>query len=116
MRISVLSSDVCSFDLPCLTLPVAVNLKRFFTPLLVLSLGIFVSFISSTIADGHGSPLPAAQSLLPRGKAIHTLNHRVWLARRPRSRTPASISNTLPPWIWQRILHYHRRSNGLREA
>src|SRR3954447_27005640 len=28
---------------PCLILPVAVSLKRFFTPLLVLSLGIFVS-------------------------------------------------------------------------
>src|SRR3546814_9208100 len=28
---------------PCLILPVAVILKRFFTPLLVLSLGIFVS-------------------------------------------------------------------------
>src|SRR5947208_3449801 len=28
---------------PCLTLPVAVSLKRFLTPLLVLSLGIFVS-------------------------------------------------------------------------
>src|SRR3954453_6433513 len=30
---------------PCLILPVAVSLKRFFTPLLVLSLGIFVSFV-----------------------------------------------------------------------
>src|SRR3954471_14446135 len=29
---------------PCLSLPVAVSLKRFLTPLLVLSLGIFVSF------------------------------------------------------------------------
>src|SRR6478609_4146978 len=28
---------------PCLILPVAVSLKRFLTPLLVLSLGIFVS-------------------------------------------------------------------------
>jgi hypothetical protein len=31
-------------------------LKRFFTPLLVLSLGIFVSFFSATITNSHGSP------------------------------------------------------------
>src|SRR4051794_35143305 len=30
---------------PCLILPVAVSLKRFLTPLLVFSLGIFVSFV-----------------------------------------------------------------------
>src|SRR5437868_11498687 len=30
---------------PCLSLPVAVSLKRFLTPLLVLSLGIFVSLL-----------------------------------------------------------------------
>src|SRR4029453_19314519 len=30
---------------PCFTLPVAVSVKRFLTPLLVLSLGIFVSFV-----------------------------------------------------------------------
>src|SRR3546814_9277427 len=40
---------------PCFTLPVAVSLKRFLTPLFVLSLGIFVSCLS-TITDGHGSP------------------------------------------------------------
>src|SRR5690606_25051091 len=33
---------------PCLTLPVAVILKRFFTPLLVFSLGIFVSSFGDT--------------------------------------------------------------------
>src|SRR5690554_6479245 len=33
---------------PCLILPVAVSLKRFFTPLLVFSLGIFVSFVGDT--------------------------------------------------------------------
>src|SRR5438045_7516826 len=31
---------------PCLILPVAVSLKRFLTPLLVFSLGIFVSLLS----------------------------------------------------------------------
>jgi len=31
-------------------------LKRFFTPLLVFILGIFVSFCSATITDSHGSP------------------------------------------------------------
>src|SRR5690606_29706314 len=33
---------------PCLILPVAVSLKRFFTPLLVFSLGIFVSLVRDT--------------------------------------------------------------------
>src|SRR5687768_11243002 len=33
---------------PCLTLPVAVSLKRFLTPLLVFNLGIFVSFMVDT--------------------------------------------------------------------
>src|SRR5690606_8819123 len=33
---------------PCLTLPVAVSLKRFFTPLFVFSLGIFVSLLGDT--------------------------------------------------------------------
>src|SRR6476646_604096 len=32
---------------PCFTLPVAVSLKRFLTPLLVFSLGIFVSFATT---------------------------------------------------------------------
>jgi hypothetical protein len=65
-------------------LPVAVNLKRFFTPLLVLSLGIFVSCCllrapvngAQTIANEHGSPYwPARPISLPtqgraaRGKA-----------------------------------------------
>src|SRR3982750_2588778 len=45
---------------PCLILPVAVSLKRFLTPLLVLSLGIFVSLCSAsndaTLSNRHGSP------------------------------------------------------------
>src|SRR3954466_8619630 len=45
---------------PCLILPVAVSLKRFLTPLFVLSLGIFVSLFCSrvreTISNRHGSP------------------------------------------------------------
>src|SRR3954470_17678924 len=42
---------------PCLILPVAVSLKRFLTPLLVLSLGIFVSFRerSRTATAAHTS-------------------------------------------------------------
>jgi hypothetical protein len=40
---------------PHFTLPVAVNLKRFFTPLLVFILGILVSFWKS-VSDPHGSP------------------------------------------------------------
>jgi hypothetical protein len=39
-----------------LILPVAVILKRFFTPLLVLSLGILVSFVES-VSSRHGSPI-----------------------------------------------------------
>src|SRR3954465_3334144 len=35
---------------PCLILPVAVSLKRFLTPLLVLSLGIFVSLLRRGIS------------------------------------------------------------------
>src|SRR5215210_4267729 len=47
---------------PCLSLPVAVSLKRFLTPLLVLSLGIFVSLCAprieagATLSNSHGSP------------------------------------------------------------
>jgi hypothetical protein len=55
---------------PCLTLPVAVNLKRFFTPLLVLSLGIFVSCCllralvngAQTICERTRQPLLAGPS------------------------------------------------------
>src|SRR3954451_288478 len=50
---------------PCLILPVAVNLKRFLTPLLVLSLGIFVSFGSPRsrgrrYSNRHGMPFGRA--------------------------------------------------------
>src|SRR5438874_8467794 len=44
---------------PCLILPVAVSLKRFLTPLLVLSLGIFVSLLrqwDATLSNRHGMP------------------------------------------------------------
>src|SRR5215208_3652506 len=45
---------------PCLILPVAVTLKRFLTPLLVLSLGIFVSWFvlacARRFSNRHGSP------------------------------------------------------------
>src|SRR4051795_9942471 len=44
---------------PCLILPVAVSLKRFLTPLLVLSLGIFVSLLrhrDATLSNSHGMP------------------------------------------------------------
>src|SRR3954468_10635379 len=49
---------------PILILPVAVSLKRFLTPLLVLSLGIFVSLLrrreipwDATLSNRHGMPL-----------------------------------------------------------
>src|SRR5215208_5982597 len=45
---------------PCLSLPVAVSLRRFLTPLLVLSLGIFVSWFvlayARRFSNRHGSP------------------------------------------------------------
>src|SRR3954447_6839756 len=41
---------------PCLILPVAVSLKRFLTPLLVLSLGIFVSLMISPTRDDFEPP------------------------------------------------------------
>src|SRR5690349_4544294 len=43
---------------PCLILPVAVSLKRFLTPLFVLSLGIFVSF---DVWEPPRQPLPAGR-------------------------------------------------------
>src|SRR6478672_10636730 len=48
---------------PCLILPVAVSLKRFFTPLLVFNLGIFVSLCvpkHTTLSDRHGMPFGRA--------------------------------------------------------
>src|SRR5215217_7116952 len=48
---------------PILILPVAVSLKRFLTPLLVLSLGIFVSFVhreGATLSNRHGMPFGRA--------------------------------------------------------
>src|SRR6476469_222456 len=45
---------------PILILPVAVSLKRFLTPLLVLSFGIFVSFVhleGATLSNRHGMPV-----------------------------------------------------------
>src|SRR5438445_8300830 len=44
---------------PCLILPVAVTLNRFLTPLLVFSLGIFVSLCATrdaTLSNRHGMP------------------------------------------------------------
>jgi hypothetical protein len=46
-------------------LPVAVILKRFFTPLLVLSLGIFVSFV-----QGHIGPALAALVARPDSQSV----------------------------------------------
>src|SRR3954464_11863097 len=52
---------------PCLILPVAVSLKRFLTPLLVFSLGIFVSLwrprpslSDATLFNRHGMPFGRA--------------------------------------------------------
>src|SRR5438270_4446327 len=67
---------------PCLILPVAVSLKRFFTPLLVLSLGIFVSLLhpretlrGATLSNRHG---------MPSGRAIGFPT--IWKARAYRGR------------------------------
>src|SRR3954447_9577239 len=55
---------------PCLSLPVAVSLKRFFTPLFVFSLGIFVSLLRqrATFENGHGSPCGRAVRFFQRWK------------------------------------------------
>src|SRR6476661_10363940 len=55
---------------PCLILPVAVSLKRFFTPLFVFSLGIFVSLLRqrATFENGHGSPCGRAVRFFQRWK------------------------------------------------
>src|SRR5438034_11784916 len=45
---------------PCLILPVAVSLKRFLTPLLVLSLGISVSFVPRAFKRGRRYPIATA--------------------------------------------------------
>src|SRR5690606_27885274 len=62
---------------PCLTLPVAVILKRFFTPLLVFSLGIFVS-----CRQGHVQPALAALLARPADES------RVSEARASRAKCP----------------------------
>src|SRR3954471_21407592 len=69
---------------PCLSLPVAVSLKRFLTPLLVLSLGIFVSFGSPPsrgrrLSNRHG---------MPSGRAIGFPT--IWKARAYRGRSALS--------------------------
>src|SRR5690349_17612486 len=50
---------------PCLILPVAVSLKRFFTPLLVLSLGISSPFALSRHSEQPRQPLRPGGSILP---------------------------------------------------
>src|SRR5207253_2581857 len=59
---------------PCLSLPVAVSLKRFLTPLLVLSLGIFVSFVRSLGTRRY----PTATACLPAGPLVFPT---IWKAR-----------------------------------
>ena len=57
---------------PCLILPVAVSLKRFFTPLLVFSLGIFVSLFRDT-SNQPWQPLlarPADESRVGEARAL----------------------------------------------
>src|SRR6476661_436791 len=52
---------------PCLILPVAVSLKRFLTPLLVFSLGIFSPLLeqASELSNCHGSPFGRAVLFVP---------------------------------------------------
>src|SRR5206468_2246989 len=53
---------------PCLILPVAVSLKRFFTPLFVFSLGIFVSLLRLTrdVCEPPRQPYRPGRSFLPK--------------------------------------------------
>src|SRR3982751_2892610 len=59
---------------PCFIVPVAVSLKRFLTPLLVLSLGIFVSFVRSLGTRRY----PTATACLPAGPLVFPT---IWKAR-----------------------------------
>src|SRR6478672_7376473 len=61
---------------PCLILPVAVSLKRFLTPLLVLSLGIFVSFVPLALA--RDDVYPTATACLRAGPLVFPT---IWKAR-----------------------------------
>src|SRR4051794_28797944 len=76
---------------PILILPVAVSLKRFLTPLLVLSLGIFVSLFCSrmceTISNRHGSPHWPGRSLFPRSWKARAYTGRVLERQGSPSRT-----------------------------
>src|SRR3954451_9256162 len=79
---------------PCLILPVAVSLKRFLTPLLVFSLGIFVS-LCALGRDGFEQPRqpcwPGRSSLASGGKKRRLYGAAAPIARR-RPRPRASIS------------------------
>src|SRR3954464_424392 len=53
---------------PCFNLPVAVSLKRFLTPLLVFSLGIFVSLcaMKRDVCERPRQPFQPGRSILPK--------------------------------------------------
>src|ERR1051325_5387439 len=68
---------------PCLILPVAVSLKRFLTPLLVLSLGIFVSFVPFALAQDD--VYPTATACLLAGPSVFPT---IWKARAYRGGSP----------------------------
>src|SRR6476469_720800 len=71
---------------PCLSLPLAVTVKRFFTPLLVLSLGIFVSLLRS-LARRY----PTATACLPAGPLVFQRS-----GKRAPIEAAASEGNRLP--------------------
>src|SRR3954464_3624688 len=67
---------------PCLILPVAVSLKRFFTPLFVLSLGIFVSFVARHVQPALAALDSQAGGLNPcREAGAHSGERLAWQAR-----------------------------------
>src|SRR5689334_25013789 len=75
---------------PCFTLPVAVSLKRFFTPLLVFSLGIFVSLPPHrrTSENSHGSPCRRAV------RFFHKLESRRLYGRSRQKANDSAVSRT----------------------
>jgi hypothetical protein len=89
-----------------LTLPVAVILKRFFTPLLVFSLGIFVSF-----AQGHIGPALAALVARPDSVFCVSEAHHIALSRRKASDSVAK--QALKPYSMEQVEHGPRDKTSI---
>src|ERR1700752_3594733 len=103
---------------PHFTLPVAVSVKRFLTPLLVFNLGIFVSFrsrlsLGRALENSHGSPFGRAVRYLQRAGRAGPIerwgaegNPAIMSRRRPGSQDEKTQRVSTRPGL--------RRGDGLR--